>query len=145
MDMQLEHQVRLALEQNPRISNPKDIAISADYHTVTLRGTVPSFKQRRVAVEAVRNIRGVQYVADELEVALLADNRADDELRGVALQTLLWDADVPQRIDVTVRNGWVTLRGEVRHQFQSDAAFEDVARLEGVGGITNEIRVVTAV
>jgi len=45
---------------------------------------------------------------------------------------------------VTVRNGWVTLRGEVRHQFQSDAAFEDVARLEGVGGITNEIRVVTA-
>ena len=75
--------------------NPKDIAISADYHTVTLRGSVPSFKQRRVAVEAVRNIRGVQYVADELEVRLRADNRADDELRGVALQTLFGTPTFP--------------------------------------------------
>jgi hypothetical protein len=33
---------------------------------------------------------------------------------------------------------------EVRHQHESDAAFEDVAKLEGVGGITNAIRVVTA-
>ena len=47
-------------------------------------------------------------------------------------------------IDVKVTDGWVTLKGEVRHQFESDAAFDDVARLEGVGGITNEIRVVTA-
>jgi osmotically-inducible protein OsmY len=37
-----------------------------------------------------------------------------------------------------------TLKGQVRHQDESDAAFEDVSGLEGVGGITNEIKVVTA-
>jgi len=38
----------------------------------------------------------------------------------------------------------VTLRGQVRHQAESDAAFEDMFGLEDVGGITNEIKVVTA-
>ena len=45
---------------------------------------------------------------------------------------------------MAVADGWVTLNGEVRHQHESDAAFEDVAKLEGVGGITNAIKVVTA-
>ena len=34
--------------------------------------------------------------------------------------------------------------GEVKHQSDSDAAFAAVSRLAGVGGITNEIRVITA-
>jgi osmotically-inducible protein OsmY len=40
-----------------------------------------------------------------------------------------------------VRDGWVTLKGDVRHQYQSDAAFEDVACLYGVVDVTNKIRV----
>lgn len=47
-------------------------------------------------------------------------------------------------IDVHVRDGWLTLTGEVRHQEDSDAAFEAASRIENVGGITNEIKVVTA-
>jgi osmotically-inducible protein OsmY len=145
MDTQLEDTVRSALQQNPRISNPRDFAISAAHGTVTLRGTMPSFKERRIAVEAARNVRGVHYVADELTVRLVGDDRSDDQLRGEALQALIWDVDVPaDAVDVKVRDGWVTLKGEVKHQFQSDAAFDDVERLEGVDGITNEIRVVTA-
>ena len=82
---------------------------------------------------------------DELTVKWFGDQRSDDELRGAALQALIWDVEVPDDdIDVKVSDGWVTLKGEVRHQFESDAAFDDVARLQGVGGITNEIRVVTA-
>ena len=45
-------------------------------------------------------------------------------------------------IDVEVTDGWVTLRGVVSWQFESDAAYEDVANLFGVIGITNEILVV---
>ena len=55
------------------------------------------------------------------------------------------NADVPDgRIDLTVAEGWLTMKGEVKHQQESDAAFEAVSRLPGVGGITNEIKVVTA-
>ena len=145
MDMQLEDTVQAALQQNPRISNPRDFAISAIHGAVTLRGTVPTFTERRMAVETARNVKGVNFVADELTVRLVGDIRSDDELRGEALQALIGDADVPaDAVDIKVRDGWVTLKGEVKHQFQSDAAFDDVARLEGVGGITNAIRVVTA-
>ena len=43
-----------------------------------------------------------------------------------------------------VTAGWVTLTGEVKHQSDGDAAFAAVSRLAGVGGITNEIKVITA-
>ena len=49
-----------------------------------------------------------------------------------------------ERIDVAVDDGWLTLKGEVKHQYETDAAFEAVRRLPGVGGIINEIKVITA-
>ena len=45
-------------------------------------------------------------------------------------------------IDVKVEDGWVTLSGAVSWQLQNDAAYQDVANLFGVVGITNEIKVI---
>jgi osmotically-inducible protein OsmY len=45
---------------------------------------------------------------------------------------------------VNVADRWLTLNGRVKHQSESDAAFEAVSDLPGVGGITNRIVVVTA-
>jgi osmotically-inducible protein OsmY len=42
---------------------------------------------------------------------------------------------------VKVQDGWITLKGDVSYQFQSDAAYDDVAVLYGVYGVTNEIKV----
>ena len=68
--------------------------------------------------------------------------REDDEIRGAALQSLAWDIEVPEAtVDVGVTDGWVTLTGDVTYQFESDAAFDDVASLYGVTGVTNEINV----
>jgi len=65
--------------------------------------------------------------------------------QGAALQRLLWDPDLAaDYLDVQVRNGWVRLTGEVEYQFQSDAAFNHVASLAGVTGVTNEIKVIEA-
>ena len=50
-------------------------------------------------------------------------------------------SEVPEAVDVDVSDGWVTLTGDVGYQFQSDAAFDDVAGLYGVLGVTNEITV----
>lgn len=51
-------------------------------------------------------------------------------------------AEVPSSsIDVKVHDGWVTLQGDVSFQFQSNAAYDDVSRLYGVAGVTNEIKV----
>src|SRR4051794_8431697 len=114
--------------------------------TVTLRGTVTSFAQRRAAVADARRIAGTSRVDDELEVRLLGlDRRKDAEIRGHALQRLIWDSELPgDYLDVHVEDGWVTLEGDVDFQFQSDAALNDVAPLHGVTGVTNEINVTEA-
>jgi len=139
----LEGDVIASLDLDPRIPDPVEIAVAADGDTVALRGTVESFRQRRAAVEDARNIEGVFEVDDQLKVSLLgSDRREDDEIRGTALQFLAWDVEVPSdSIDVKVEDGWITLKGDVSYQFESDAAYDDVASMYGVYGITNEIRV----
>lgn len=144
-DIELEDTVKAALERDPRVDHDKAIAVYASAGVVTLRGTVETVKQRHAAVEDAHAVTGVDVVYDELDLRPLPHDLRDDELRGAALQLLTRDPRVHETtVDVAVASGWVTLQGEVRHQEESDAAFEDVAQLEGVGGITNAIKVVTA-
>jgi len=141
----IEDDIRSALILDPRIPEPAEIAVSSEDGTVTLRGTVGSFNQRRAAVKDTREIDGVYEVHDELQVRLLDEARREDaEIRGISLQILMWDIEVPsESIDVKVEDGWITLTGTVSYQFESDAAFEDLASLYGVFGITNELKVIT--
>jgi osmotically-inducible protein OsmY len=140
----IEANVLERLRKDRRLPSPEEIAVKAFGPEVTLRGTVGSFAQRRAAVKVARSVEGVSEVNDQLRVRLLDRyEREDAEIRGAALQRLAWDAEIPsESIEVEVRDGWVTLKGEVDFQFQSDAAFDDVSKLRGVIGITNAIRVV---
>ena len=140
-----EDAVREVLSLDQRIPDPEQVAVSAEAGIVTLRGTVGSFGQRRAAVHDAANVVGVDDVNDALKVRLLDESRREDaDIRGMALQILMWDADVPaELIDVKVDEGWVTLTGDVSYQFESDAAFGDVADMLGVVGVTNSIRVTT--
>jgi len=142
----IEAQLLAELASDPRIPDPEQIAVDAADGVVTLRGTVGSFAQRRAAVADARKLDDVEDVFDEIEVKLLDDSmREDTEIRGAALQTLIWDVEVPSgSIDVRVEGGWVFLEGQVSYQFQSDNAFDDVANLTGVTGVTNSIMVVEA-
>jgi osmotically-inducible protein OsmY len=142
-DTALEDAVLASLDRDPRIPASSEIAVTVDDGIVTLRGTVENFSQRRHAGADVKGLDGVYEVDDQLKVNLIgADRREDDEIRGVALQALIWDTEVPSdMIDVSVKDGWLTLKGDVAYQFQSDAAYDDVASLFGVYGVTNEIKV----
>jgi len=129
---------------DPRIPSPKEIAVQADGDHVYLRGTVKSFAQRRAAVADAKRVDGVDGVDDELTVNLLGEwRRGDHEIKGIALQNLIWDVEVPSdSVHVNMEEGWLTLSGTVQYQYQSDAAFDDVANLYGVLGVTNEIKVI---
>jgi hypothetical protein len=140
---QIEADVRDELAGDPRLPYVDEIAVEAYGGAVTLRGTVGSFAQQRAAVADARRTRGVFDVYDELEVRLLnEDRRKDAEIRGAALQRLIWDPEIPgDYIDVHVKDGWVTLKGDVDFQYQSDRAFDHAASLYGVTGVTNDIKV----
>jgi osmotically-inducible protein OsmY len=129
------------LDLDPRIPASLEVAVAADDGIVTLRGTVERFSQRRAAAQDARKVDGVDDVDNQLKVGLTgADRRDDDEIRGAALQGLIWDVEVPSDfVDVKVDDGWVTLTGDVSYQFESDAAYADVSSLYGVLGVTNKI------
>src|SRR4051812_22892221 len=139
--------VRATLANDPRLPAAEEVAVDADGGAVTLRGTVGSFAQQRAAVADAQRVMGVADVVDELKVRLLDDDRREDaEIRGAALQRLIWDSLIPgDDLDVSVDEGWVTLKGDVGLQFQSDLAFDDVAGLYGVTGVTNAIKVIELV
>jgi osmotically-inducible protein OsmY len=143
VNVRLENEIRATLDLDARIPAPVEVAVLGDGGIVRLRGTVGSFKQRRAAVEDAQSISGVYEVLDDLKVSFEdGDRLLDDELRGAALQMLIWDSEIPSdSVDVKVNDGWATLTGEVGYQFQSDDAYDHVAALRGVTGITNEIRV----
>jgi len=103
----LEDDVIASLENDPRIRAAAEIAVAGDGGIVTLRGAVERFSQRLAAAEDARNIEGVYEVINDLKVSLLgSDRRADDEIRGAALQNLVWDAEVPSGyVDVDVKDG----------------------------------------
>ena len=136
--------VRTALAGDRRLDHPEEIAVSCKAGWVVLRGTVATPRQRSAADEIARAVPGVAGVEVGLRVDL-RDRWLDDELRGRALQSLIVDDGVPaERVDVAVSDGWLTLKGEVKEQAASDAAFAAVADLAGVGGVTNAIKVITA-
>ena len=132
----IQEDVRAALADDPRIAFPEEIAVKAVGDSVLLRGTVGGFGEKQAAIADARRTRGVYTVDDELRVRLMdRDRRADAEIRGAALQRLMWDSQlVADYLGVEVKHGWVTLTGEVDHQFQSDKAFGHVADLKGVTG-----------
>jgi osmotically-inducible protein OsmY len=137
-------QIRAKLEDDPHIHHPAEIAMSEQRGDVTLRGSVASFKERQIAVQIAKSVRGVRAVEDQLMVDL-RNHWDDDVVRGLALQKLMSSDEVPaDRVDVKVDGGWLTLKGEVEHQSDSNAAFELMSDVPGVGGITNEIKVITA-
>jgi osmotically-inducible protein OsmY len=136
--------VRAQFATDPRLPYPDEIAVELEGGTVVLRGTVGSVAQQQAAVADARRTPGVEEVIDELEVRLLVeDRRKDAEIRGAALQRLVSGSELSDLyLDVAVKHGWLTLKGEADHQYQSDAAFDRVATLRGITGVTNEIKVI---
>ena len=117
----LADDVKASPERDPRIPHSAEIAVSDDRGIAALRGTVERFSQRCAAAEDAAKIDGVYDVVNQLKVNMLGvDSREDDELRGVALQSLSWEADVPNSVDVKVQDGGVTLKGQVSYRYQSE-------------------------
>lgn len=80
------------------------------------------------AVAATRRVKGVQAMADEIEVRYASDSKtADDEITKRAVDILGWDTMVPSgSIQVMVRDGWVTLSGSADWFYQKMVVEEDV-------------------
>ncbi|MFG1841898.1 BON domain-containing protein [Micromonospora sp. NPDC049175] len=141
-DERIQRDVLAELAWDARL-RPNEIGVSVDAGVVTLTGYVDGAAHGWAATRCAQRVRGVRAVADEIEVRLPGTpGRTDGEIAVAASRALEWDSFVPaERIDVTVANGWLMLRGEVEFGWQRRAAEGEVRRLDGVRGITNLIEV----
>lgn len=143
-DDQLQADVAAELCWDPKIDS-RAMAVSADAGTVSLRGTVGSFREKREAGKAACRVYGVLGVDNELDVRLLDDSKRDDaELRGDVLQALMLDGLIPTTVDTRARNGFVTLCGTADWQYQRDEAEFLAASVPGVSAVQNNIRLTSA-
>ena len=145
-ELQLRQHILDELEFEPSV-NAAHIGVAVDRGVVTLTGHVSSYTEKLAAVKAARRVKGVRAIAEEIEVRFPNGKKtADDEIAKRTADILEWDALVPKgSIQITVHDGWVTLAGNVDWYFQKIAAEDDVRKLSGVRGVTNNIAIVPRV
>ncbi len=141
-DTGLQRAVLAELVWEPSV-NAAHIGVSVKNGVVTLSGHVESYLEKLAAERTAKRVQGVRAVANELEVKLPdSSRRTDQDIAEAAVRALKWNLFVPaDQIKVTVSNGWVTLEGEVKWQFQKNAAERTIRHIPGVIGVTNSITV----
>ena len=122
-DIQLRQNVLDELEFEPSI-DAAHIGVTVDGGVVTLTGHLSSYAEKIAAEEAVRRVKGVRAIAEEIEVRYPGQKQtSDDEIAKRALNILQWDTFLPhENIRLTVHKGLVTLTGEVQWYFQKSGA-----------------------
>jgi len=141
-DSRLQHDVLSHLEWEPSL-DATQIGVTAKESVVTLTGTVPSYLEKTMAERVAKRVYGVRAVANELQVALPGvSRRSDADIAQMAVQVMRWQTSIPEgRVQVTVRQGWVTLEGQVDWNYQRELAERLTRTLVGVCGVTNSILV----
>ena len=92
-----------------------DIAVTVKSGVVTLAGFTPSYGDKLEAEAAAKRVAGVLGVANDIEVRLPSlDQRPDPEIARDAIAAIKQRLPlVSEQIKVLVRNGWITLEGDV--------------------------------
>jgi osmotically-inducible protein OsmY len=141
-DSDIKHDVETELQWDPDI-DPTDIAVAVKSGVVTLIGFVRTYSQKFEAEAAVKRVAGVTGIANDLEVRLSSDDkRPDPEIARQAVATVQNQLpSIADRIQVVVKNGLITLEGQVEWNYQRELAADTVRRLKGVTGVSNLIKV----
>ena len=141
-DSQIQRDVEDELKWDPDIKST-DIAVKVKDGTVTLSGVARSYTDKYKAERIAKRILGVRAVANDIIVQLPSGNdRPDPEIArdaAAALQRTL--PYTSQSVKVVVRDGWVTLEGDVDWEFERSMAESTVRSVKGVKGITNLVAV----
>jgi len=139
-DVEIRNDVLDELAWQPNIDET-EIGVIVENGVVTLTGTIDSYAKKIAAEKAVKSVKGVRAVAEDIEVKYgIEYKKSDMEIARAAADAIKWNYSVPEEnVSIKVDNGWVYLTGEVQWAYQKDSAKSSVENLLGVKGVSNAI------
>jgi osmotically-inducible protein OsmY len=141
-DHDLQSAVLHQLDFDPSI-NSSHIGVTARDGLVTLTGRVLSLAERTAAERVAGKVKGVKGVVNAMEVELPGSRLTSDEkIAELAHSRLASNASIPaDRIHLVVRDGRVTLHGDVDWNYQRVAAVEDLEKLGCIKALDCDIQI----
>ena len=141
-DTEIKNDVLAELKYEPCVSIA-DIGVLVKDGAVTLNGFATSYSEKWNAVTATKRVAGVRAIADDIVVNLPHSQlRTDGDIAVAAANQIGWFTSIPPGVaKITVRDGWITLEGELEFGYQKSDAQENVQFLAGVKGVTNLITI----
>jgi osmotically-inducible protein OsmY len=141
-DAEIKEDVIRELRWDPQVSEPDAIGVAVKDGAVTLTGHVSSYAEKLAAARGAERVYGVKAVANELKVKLPGAPRDDSEIATAIAHVLENNVQIPEsRVRARVENSWVTLEGEVEHEFQRREVERMVRQVRGVVGATDLITI----
>lgn len=145
-DLDIRRDVEAELKWDPSIDDKK-VGVIVNNGVVTLTGEVGNFSGKWSAEDVAKRVSGVRAVANDIQVKIpLSGVRNDTDIAGAAANALQWNVSLAgTQIKPVVKDGWVTLSGNVSWGFQRISAENTVRNLMGVKGVTNDVIVASTV
>ncbi len=141
-DAQIKTDVLSELAYEPAVK-VTDIGVLVKEGIVTLNGSTSTHGEKWHAIQAAKRVSGVRGIADEIDIVLTAPHRrSDTEIVLAAVHQIEWSTTIPVgTTKVTVRDGLITLEGEVEWWYQKNAAEDVLQYMVGIKGIRNLITI----
>jgi osmotically-inducible protein OsmY len=141
-DAEIKEDVMRELQWDLQISDPGAIGVAVKDGAVTLTGHTPTYAEKLAAARAAERVYGVKAVANDINVELAGTPRDDSEIATAIAHVLDNNVQIPPgQVRARVQNGWVTLKGNVRYDFQRREVARMVRNVRGVVGVTDLINV----
>ncbi|EEB82843.1 BON domain-containing protein [Roseobacter sp. GAI101] len=141
-DEQIRDDIMAEIDFDPKVE-ATDIGVTVKDGAVTLHGTVHSYFEELAVIKAAKRVKGVHAVVEEIKIKYPSDTQVDDQDIAERIAHLCeWNTTFRKYdIKAEVKNGRVTLTGNVDWQYQRADVRDYVARLRGVTGVTNSITI----
>jgi osmotically-inducible protein OsmY len=136
-DTEVRQDVLNELQRDPAV-NENEIGVTVHKGIVTLTGYASSYGEKRAAEQAALRVKGVNAIAEGIEVKSPTSTvHSDADIAQAVVNALKRTKGIQEEIDVKVEDGIVTLNGDVRWKFERDLAKGAVENLAGVRGVIN--------
>ena len=118
-DGEIRDDVTDELRWDPKLADPNGIGVAVTDGAVTLTGHALSYAEKMAAARAAERVYGVSAVANDLRVEQADSPRDDCDIATAIAHGLDWNVQIPENaVHARVEDGWVTLDGEVEHNYQ---------------------------